>query len=52
MLEMPLYQYTMEILVDEECCLLGQPLWYKGASDGWTWTARVAHQMSYAYRGR
>ena len=52
MLEMPLYQYTMEISVDEECGLLGQSLWYKGASDGWTWTARVAQQMSDAYRGR
>ncbi len=52
MIEMPLYRYTMEILVDEECYLFGQPLWYKGARDGYTWMAYVAGLMSDAYRGR
>jgi hypothetical protein len=48
---MPLYRYTMEILVDEECYLFGQPPWYKGARDGCTWMAIVAGQISNAYRG-
>lgn len=50
MIEMPLYRYTMEILVDEECYLFGQSRWYKGASDGNTWMSQVCHQMIEAYK--
>ena len=49
--ELPLYEYTIEILIDEECCLFNQSLWYKGAEDGNTWMFQVGVKMTNVYMG-
>ncbi len=47
----PLYRYSMEILETEEYGLIGQPLWYKGASDGYTWMYEACRLLMDSYMG-
>lgn len=38
----PVYRYAMDLLIDEDSALAGQPLWYTGVTDGQIWIHAMA----------